>query len=105
GAASSAYANAPRSAITPPAAHAPMMNSGVWTWRATTYGLMKMPDPMIPPITIIVASKAPRRRASAATEIGILSKTPVATAEIQSNRPEDRRRFHRIHLDQALPAQ
>src|ERR1700730_16957642 len=70
---------------------------------------MKIPDPMMPPITIIVASKAPSRRASVV--IGressrILSKS-VSSAEepeSQSERPEDRRRFHRIHLDAPLPA-
>src|SRR5437667_1569573 len=52
--------------MTPPATQARRMSAGVWTWRATTYGLMKMPEPMMPPMTSIVASNAPRRRASGA---------------------------------------
>src|SRR5207248_2812896 len=47
------------------------MSAGVWTWRATTYGLMKMPEPMMPPMTSIVASNAPRRRASGASASGM----------------------------------
>src|ERR1041385_4792045 len=50
--------------MTPPAIQAPRIRAGVCTCRATTYGLMKIPDPMIPPMTIIVASNAPSRRAS-----------------------------------------
>ena len=42
------------------------MRTEEWTLRATTAGLRKMPDPIIPPITIMVASKGPMRRASAA---------------------------------------
>ena len=41
-----------------------MIAHGALTVRATTYGLMKIPAPMMPPMTSIVASKAPRRRAS-----------------------------------------
>src|SRR5262249_4463046 len=58
-------------------------------------------------ITIMVASNGPRRRASVVTASVILSE-PVSTAERpmpESERPEDRRRFHRIHLDAPLPAQ
>src|SRR5215204_63782 len=40
------------------------MRNGVCTCCATTCGLTKMPDPMMPPITIIVASNGPSRRAS-----------------------------------------
>src|SRR5437763_6011904 len=47
----------------PPIAHAANARSGVWTNRATTDGLTKIPAPMMPPITIIVASNTPRRRA------------------------------------------
>src|SRR5690348_7471263 len=56
--------NAPISARMPPATQAPRIIAGVWTSFATTYGLMKMPDPMIPPITTIVASNRPTRAAS-----------------------------------------
>jgi hypothetical protein len=31
----------------------------VCTWRATTAGFMNMPDPIIPPITIIVGIEQP----------------------------------------------
>jgi hypothetical protein len=48
--------------------HAARMRNGVCTWRATTAGFMKIPEPMMPPMTIIVASKRPRRRASAGVE-------------------------------------
>ena len=69
-----------------------------------------MPDPMIPPITIIVASNGPRRRARVAMrhESSRILSESVSSAETpgtpQSERPEDRRRFHRIHLDLPLPA-
>ena len=52
--------------MTPPPAQAPRMSGAVCTCRATTYGLMKMPDPMMPPMTIMVASKGPSRRARVA---------------------------------------
>src|SRR5437588_8325485 len=51
------------SAINPPINQAPRTRNGVCTCRATTDGLTKMPAPMIPPITIMVASKGPSRRA------------------------------------------
>ena len=76
-AASSAYANAPSSAMTPPAAHAPTISAGVCTDCATTYGLMKMPEPMMPPMTIMVASNAPRRRAS----VGVVTLTRLHRIE------------------------
>ena len=41
---------------------------GVSSRRATRYGLMKMPDPMIPPMTTIVASKGPSARRNATRE-------------------------------------
>src|SRR5690348_6618437 len=49
--------------MTPTMIHGARISAGVCTCRATTYGLMKMPAPMIPPITIIVASNKPSRRA------------------------------------------
>src|ERR1700738_3340229 len=55
---------APASAINPPAAHAPKTKIVGGTCCATTYGLMKMPEPMTPPITIIVVSNKPSRRAN-----------------------------------------
>src|SRR6266542_4884334 len=63
-AASSAQMNAAASAINPPRAQTKSIRKGVVTWRATTDGFMKIPDPIMPPITIIVASKRPRRRAN-----------------------------------------
>src|SRR6185295_8142587 len=59
---SSAKTKAPKSAMTPPAPHTARMRNGVPTFCATTYGLMKMPEPMMPETTIIVASNSVRRR-------------------------------------------
>src|SRR2546422_3156393 len=56
--------NAPASAISPPRTQTPRISVGVCTCRATTEGLMKMPAPMIPPITTIVAWNSPNCRAS-----------------------------------------
>jgi hypothetical protein len=42
---------------------ATFVSAGVGTIRATSAGLRKIPEPMIPPITIIVAEKRPSRRA------------------------------------------
>src|SRR5260370_34435000 len=94
--------------MTPPAAHAPTISAGECTCIATTCGLMKMPDPMIPPITIIVASNGPRRRARVAMphESSRILSGSVSRAETsgtpQSERPEDRRRLHRLHPDPPL---
>jgi len=49
-------------ATTPPAAHTPRISMGVCNCCATTYGLMKMPAPTMPPITIMVASNKPTCR-------------------------------------------
>src|SRR5712691_7003604 len=69
---------------------------------------MKIPEPMIPPMTIIVASNAPRRRARAVTKEILYFSVTVASAEVakpgRSDRPEERRQFHRIHLDAPIPA-
>src|ERR1039457_7269375 len=54
--------NAPNIASTPPADHTPRIRNGVCTCCATTYGLMKMPEPTMPPITIMVASNSPSWR-------------------------------------------
>ena len=59
---SSAKTKAPKSAINPPAAQTPRISSGVSTVRATTYGLMKMPEPIMPLMAIMVASNSVRRR-------------------------------------------
>ena len=44
--------------------HAPRISAGVCSCCATTYGLMKMPAPTMPPITIMVASNRPTWRSS-----------------------------------------
>ena len=49
-------------ATAPPAAQAPRTSYGESSRSATIAGLMKMPEPMIPPMTTIVASKGPRAR-------------------------------------------
>jgi hypothetical protein len=54
----------------PPKIQTPRIRNGVWTWRATTYGLIKMPEPTIPPITIMVASKRFRRRGRFGVGVG-----------------------------------
>src|ERR1700736_5937594 len=59
---------APASAIKPPNVHAARINVVDGTCCATTYGLMKIPEPMIPPMTIIVVSNKPSRRARCASE-------------------------------------
>ncbi len=57
--ASSAQMKAPNIARAPPAIHTPKIKNGVCTCTATTCGFMKIPDPTMPPITIIVASNSP----------------------------------------------
>ena len=56
--------NAPSTATTPPIIHAATMSAEEPTLRATVAGVTKMPEPTMPPITIMVASKRPTRRAS-----------------------------------------
>ena len=67
--------NAPASAINPPKAQAPRIRIVEGTCCATTYGLMKIPEPMMPPMTIIVVSNKPSRRARCASEdvLGVTS--------------------------------
>jgi hypothetical protein len=59
--------NAPMSATAPPSAQMNRINGNELSRAATNAGLMKMPDPMMPPTTTIVASKGPsaRRKATA----------------------------------------
>src|SRR5512132_3226749 len=67
------------SAMTPPRTHAPSVRPGVWTRWATTCGFRKIPDPMIPPITIMTPEKSPTRRAYATEPVvgeGIHQATP-----------------------------
>ena len=47
----------------PPSSQTPTISRGVPTCRATSAGLTKMPEPMIPPMTSMVASNRPSRRA------------------------------------------
>src|SRR5215471_6635185 len=68
--ASSAQINPAISAMMPPASQAPRTNAGVCTRCATTYGFMKMPAPTMPPITSMVESNRPRRRASGCVAAG-----------------------------------
>src|SRR5690606_438702 len=60
---SSANTNAPRRAISAPSPQASRVSWGLLTRAATTAELRKIPEPMIPPITIIVAENTPSRRA------------------------------------------
>jgi len=55
--------NPPTNAIRPPAIQAPIISSGVVTRWATRHGLMKIPAPTIPPMTVMVAPNRPNRRA------------------------------------------
>ena len=55
---------APSNAAAPPAIHAPIICSLVDVQEATIAGVTKIPDPTIPPITTMVESKRPMRRAS-----------------------------------------
>src|SRR4051812_12178072 len=52
--------NAPSSAITAPSDHVPMVSAAEPVRAATMDGLMKIPDPMMPPTTSIVPEKRPR---------------------------------------------
>src|SRR6266566_4024352 len=56
--------NAPANATSPPSSQQPRISGVVCTRRATTYGFMKIPEPMMPPMTIMAASNRPSRRAS-----------------------------------------
>ena len=47
----------------PPAIHAASVSPALPTRAATTSGPRNTPDPMMPPMTAIVAEKMPRRRA------------------------------------------
>src|SRR5580704_4010862 len=52
----------PNRAIAPPAAHTNMISGADDTNRATTEGFIKIPDPIMPPMTIKAASRVPSRR-------------------------------------------
>jgi hypothetical protein len=53
---------APSRATTPPVAHAASTQSPLGSRWATMLGLRKIPVPMIPPTTDIVAEKSPSSR-------------------------------------------
>ena len=55
---------APSNAVAPPAIHAPIISFRVDVQEATIAGVTKIPEPTIPPITTMVESKKPMRRAS-----------------------------------------
>src|SRR5690242_14637092 len=56
---SSAYTSAPIKAMTPPSTHASKVSFTDPTRCATIAGLRKMPDPIMPPTTIIVPENTP----------------------------------------------
>src|SRR5260370_13830595 len=53
--------------MSPPSTQAPGASPAPPTRCATTLGVAKMPDPIMPPITAIVPEKRPRRRAYVVT--------------------------------------
>jgi hypothetical protein len=55
--------NAPRSAITAPSDQVAIVSQADPVRRATIEGLRKMPEPMMPPTTSIVAENRPSVRA------------------------------------------
>ena len=53
--------SAPHSAASPPPSHSARNHTGLWIYRATTGGAMKMPMPSIDPVTIDWAAQRPSR--------------------------------------------
>src|SRR5438105_1405385 len=93
------------SAMAPPTSHAPRISIGVCTWRETTDGLTKMPAPMIPPITIIVASKRPSRRASDGSLAGEFNSRVERIGALETAAPALLRKvidFHQSHSNPAV---
>src|SRR5205807_9112436 len=68
-AASSAQESAPAIVSTPASAQAARSQPGAHTRRADSAEVMKMPEPIIEPTTIIVASSGPSPRTSFAAEL------------------------------------
>ena len=75
--------SAPASAIRPPTSQAPRISEGEGSAPAISDGVRKIPDPIVPPIAIIVMSKSVRLRRSSAMEgqdsRGYLPKSCVAS--------------------------
>src|SRR6266516_8172347 len=69
--------NAPARATSPPSSQQPTMSGVVWTRAATTAGFLKIPTPMMPPITIMAASKSPKRRARPWAEVFAVLSCPL----------------------------
>src|ERR1700704_1596699 len=74
--------------------HAPNASIGVCTCRATTDGLTKIPAPMIPPMTIIVAPTGRSRRAKDGPDAGSFEgfmangyNRPIVKAEPRNEQP------------------
>src|SRR2546427_8532970 len=68
---------APSNAAPPPAIHAPIISSRVDVQEATIAGVTKIPDPTIPPITTMVASKNQMKRASRSSGTHTLYHAPA----------------------------
>src|SRR4029434_2846857 len=87
---SSAIANAPHSAMPPARPQATSASDSVPVSRATPEGEMKMPTPMIAPMTMQVASNRPRTRSGDAS--GLIGAFGAAadtrSAYIQASRLE-----------------
>ena len=63
-AASSATESAPASEIRPPASQTPSISVGSGTRDAIDAGVLKMPEPIVTPMTMPIADQKPSRRAS-----------------------------------------
>src|SRR5262249_45070546 len=72
--------NAPTRATAPPASHAPRISASECTCRATTEGLMKIPEPTMPPMTTRVASRRPSRGSNAGADVEVTAPS-VASRE------------------------
>src|SRR6516225_1704552 len=66
--------------MAPPSAQAPSAPAASPARAATTEGLTKMPEPMMPPITISVTSASPSLRSSAGAAIRASYGTTLAGA-------------------------
>jgi len=75
---------APSRAAAPPAIQAPIISSRVDVQEATIAGVTKIPEPTIPPITTIVESKRPMRRASRSSGTRTLYHAGARVAAVRS---------------------
>src|SRR5271168_3421584 len=88
-AATSAAQIAPETVITPARAQAASSQPGLPTYRADSADVMKIPEPIIDPITIMVASIVPSSRTSdASPEAGLVPGTSVAVGWFMNREPE-----------------